>query len=304
MTTGDIAPSSLKIDKLMRRIEDGDIKIPAFQRGYVWNQQQILEILDSIYNDYPIGSILLWNSNERLKSTRNIGGFLIPEKTPEYPVNYVLDGQQRLSSIYAVFCQNREQDPDNQKYNLDITIFDIFFDFDDDKFVAKDEVIEGHICFNMDSLFFTDKFIEEYNKLPEKYRKEATNLNSKFINYEIPIVTISKKSKNDVGVIFERINSTGTKLTPLDLLVAWTWSDDFHLREKIDEILQILELKSFGDTPDKIVLQCLGAIIKKTTTTKVILSLPPEEVKGRIDHLKSSLEKTVDFLSTELKIKS
>ncbi len=61
MTTGDIAPSSLKIDKLMRRIEDGDIKIPAFQRGYVWNQQQVIDILDSIYNDYPIGSILLWN---------------------------------------------------------------------------------------------------------------------------------------------------------------------------------------------------------------------------------------------------
>ncbi len=151
---------------------------------------------------------------------------------------------------------------------------------------------------------FTDKFIKEYNKLPEKYRKEAENLNSKFINYEIPIVTISKKSKNDVGVIFERINNTGTKLTPLDLLVAWTWSDDFHLREKIDEILQILELKSFGDTPDKIVLQCLGAIIKKTTTTKVILSLAPEAVKERIDQLKSSLEKTIDYLSTELKVKS
>ena len=154
-------------------------------------------------------------------------------------------------------------------------MFDIYFDFDDEKFISKDDIIEDHICFNIDSLLFTDKFIKEYNKLPEKYRKEAENLNSKFINYEIPIVTISKKSKNDVGVIFERINNTGTKLTPLDLLVAWTWSDDFHLREKIDEILQILELKSFGDTPDKIVLQCLGAIIKKTTTTKVILSLAP-----------------------------
>ena len=93
MSLSEIAPSSIKIDKLIGRIEEGDIKIPAFQRGFVWNQDQVVSLIDSIYNEYPIGSILLWNSHERLKSTRNIGGFLIPPREPEYPVNYVLDGQ-------------------------------------------------------------------------------------------------------------------------------------------------------------------------------------------------------------------
>jgi uncharacterized protein with ParB-like and HNH nuclease domain len=107
MPLSEIIPSSIKIDKLLNRIEEGDIKIPAFQRGFVWNQDQVLELIDSIYNDYPIGSILLWNSLERLNSTRNIGGFLIPDREPQYPVNYVLDGQQRLSAIYATFCNDR-----------------------------------------------------------------------------------------------------------------------------------------------------------------------------------------------------
>ena len=119
MSLTDIAPSSLKIQKIMQKIESGEIKVPAFQRGFVWKQDQVIDILDSIYKDYPVGSILLWNSQERLRSTRNIGGFLIPETEPEYPVNYVLDGQQRLSSIYAVFCKKREQAPDNKQYNLD-----------------------------------------------------------------------------------------------------------------------------------------------------------------------------------------
>ncbi|GAJ23443.1 unnamed protein product, partial [marine sediment metagenome] len=92
MTLSEITPVSRKIDRLINRIEEGDIKIPAFQRGFVWNQNQVLELLDSIYRDYPIGSILLWTSNARLKSTRNVGGFLIPDREPEYPVNYVLDG--------------------------------------------------------------------------------------------------------------------------------------------------------------------------------------------------------------------
>jgi len=98
MPSAEITPSAQKVDKVIKRIEDGDIKIPAFQRGYVWDQGQVIELLDSVLNDYPIGSVLLWNTKDVLKSTRNVAGFKLPDRPPDYPVNYVLDGQQRLSS--------------------------------------------------------------------------------------------------------------------------------------------------------------------------------------------------------------
>ena len=119
MGLAEIAPSSPKIDRIISRIEEGDIKIPAFQRGFVWDQEQVINLLDSIYRDYPIGSILLWNSNEKLRSTRNVGGFLIPDRPPTYPVNYVLDGQQRISTIYSIFGKNKTEDPDNIQYKID-----------------------------------------------------------------------------------------------------------------------------------------------------------------------------------------
>jgi hypothetical protein len=87
-------------------------------------------------------------------------------------------------------------------------------------------------------------------------------------------------------------------------MIAWTWSEDFHLREKIDEILDILEQKGYGDTDEKIVLQCLSAIVKRTAKTRDILSLDPEEVKANVDKLQDALEKTVDFLATELRVLS
>ncbi|MEY3767629.1 MAG: hypothetical protein RLZZ11_699, partial [Cyanobacteriota bacterium] len=73
MKKPELNPISLKIDKLISRIDDGEIKIPAFQRGYVWKQNQIIELLESLLRQYPIGSILLWEANEKekLKSTRN-----------------------------------------------------------------------------------------------------------------------------------------------------------------------------------------------------------------------------------------
>ncbi len=302
MSTSEIHPSAIKIDKLIHRIEEGDIKIPAFQRGFVWKQDQVTELLDSILHDYPIGSILLWNSTEKLRATRNVGGFLLPDRDPQYPVNYVLDGQQRLSTIYAFFCKDRTQSPDNLKYNVDTTIFDIYFDFDDEEFVHITSLNETHVNIKLNSLFNLSDFLSQVNKLPSGYIDKAQNLHSRFSNYEIPIVTVHKKKKDEVGMIFERINNTGTKLTTLDLMIAWTWKEDFHLKKNLDELLEVLDDKGFGDIPEKIILQALSAMLQGDTKTSAILNLNPQQVRDDFPKLQESLEKTIDFLSTELKI--
>jgi len=283
-------------------MEEGDIKIPAFQRGFVWKQNQVIDLLDSIYNDYPIGSILLWNSNDRLKSSRNIGGFEIPEREDQYPVNYVLDGQQRLSAIYGTFCKNRTLAPENERYKVDPSIFDIYFDLDDDRFAHDTDLNLEHRNFRAACLFDIEDFVKSVQGYPSELKTKAQGLLSKFQNYEVPVVTTFKRSKEEVGIIFERINNTGTRLTTFDLMIAWTWSEDFHLREKIDDILDILDQKGFGDIDDKIILQCLSAITKKTTKTKDILGLEPEEVKGNIAVLQDALEKAVDFFATQLHV--
>ncbi len=304
MSISEIIPSAVKIDKIINRIGEGDIKIPAFQRGFVWNQDQIIELIDSIYNDYPIGSILLWNSSERLKSTRNIAGFVIPERAPQYPVNYVLDGQQRLSAIYAVFCKDRDRIDIDDDYSIDPDMFDILFDLDDCIFISTNEREPLKEYLKMNSIFDIESFFAELENISEDKRKLARQLQSKFQNYEVPVVTTNKRSKEEVGVIFERINNTGTKLSTLDLMVAWTWSEDFHLKQEITDLLDFLKRKGFGETPDKIVLQCLSGIMDETTKTKDILSLDPKKVRDNFALLVKSLEKSIDFLSTEFHILS
>ncbi|GAJ12482.1 unnamed protein product [marine sediment metagenome] len=64
MKTPEITPTAEKIDKLIKRIDAGDIRIPAFQRSFVWKQNQVIELLDSIILNYPIGSILLWHTKK------------------------------------------------------------------------------------------------------------------------------------------------------------------------------------------------------------------------------------------------
>src|SRR5674536_290424 len=95
-------PDVERIYRLVDRIDTGDIKIPKFQRGFIWTDDQILYILESIYNGYPIGSLLFWLTKTPMTAERDIGGFELPSTPDQYPRNYVLDGQQRLTSIYGV----------------------------------------------------------------------------------------------------------------------------------------------------------------------------------------------------------
>jgi|SRR5579863_863856 len=304
MARGEIQPAAIKIDRLVDRIRDGDIKIPAFQRGFVWDQEQITELLDSIYNNYPIGSILLWSSHERLKASRNIGGLKLPDREPDYPVNYVLDGQQRLSSIYAVFCAHREFESGEGGYAADPKVFEIAFRFDDQAFIPLVAVEPSRPAIDLSCLLETETFFAALEKLSPENQKAAKLLHSRVNNYEIPVVTISKRSKNEVGVIFERINSTGTTLTTLDLLVAWTWSEDFHLQEAIGDLSESLDAKGFGDLPDKVILQCLGAILAEDARTKTILALDADKVRAQFSAVGEAISSAIDFLSTEFKIQS
>ena len=113
-------PEVERIYKLVERIDDGDIKIPKFQRGFIWTEDQILYILESIYHGYPIGSLLFWLTKTPMREERNLGDFELPSTPEQYPRNYVLDGQQRLTSIYGVLKWKKPETADKLNVYFDL----------------------------------------------------------------------------------------------------------------------------------------------------------------------------------------
>ena len=93
----------LSIRKIIEKFSSGEIRISSFQRGFVWDSEAIAFFIDSLFKGYPVGAILLWRTRERLLNERELGRFTLPEPSKDYPVDYVLDGQQRLTSIFSVF---------------------------------------------------------------------------------------------------------------------------------------------------------------------------------------------------------
>jgi len=84
----DPQPSVDRIDDLAKRILTGDIYLPKFQREFVWERQQVLDLLDSVARNYPIGSILLWQSKQELRSESRIADLEIA-LPKNLSVNYI-----------------------------------------------------------------------------------------------------------------------------------------------------------------------------------------------------------------------
>src|ERR1700761_3371454 len=99
MATLDNGDKSFR--QLMNEIKTGQIKIPQFQRKFVWELSGAALFLDSIFKGYPIGTFIYWRTNEELRSVRNIGNLALPVSPQDERVNYVLDGQQRITTFYA-----------------------------------------------------------------------------------------------------------------------------------------------------------------------------------------------------------
>ena len=92
-------PDSKKYSDLINDIQKGIIKIPKFQRDFVWSIDKTANLLDSILKGYPIGTFILWRTDERINDIKNIGNLDIPDTPEGTKVEYVLDGQQCWRSL-------------------------------------------------------------------------------------------------------------------------------------------------------------------------------------------------------------
>ena len=94
----------VSLARLMVDMKEGRIRVPRFQRGFVWERGRIQELLDSIYKEYPIGTIFLWEAPPEYNHLllRTVDYLQQPPIASDKSYSVILDGQQRLTSLYVV----------------------------------------------------------------------------------------------------------------------------------------------------------------------------------------------------------
>ncbi|MBG1264680.1 DUF262 domain-containing protein [Nostoc sp. BAE] len=226
------------IKDLINDLERGRIKIPSFQRGFVWEPNRVAYFIDSIYKGFPFGSVLLWRTKNPLRTERNLGPYRLPENDPEYPIDYVLDGQQRITSIFGIFQNSLIAEEDegtdwtnlffelNSKESVPFKHINDFTNYDNQKF------------FPLKYVFNSPKYRQLTRNLDESLAQQIDNLVEKFTKARIPVERFESEERKYVATVFERINRQGVELDTFQLLSVWNWSEDFDLQEKFKELTE------------------------------------------------------------------
>ena len=297
-------PSVDRVEELAGRILSGDIILPKFQREFVWSKKQVIDLWDSIARNYPIGSVLLWRSREKLNAERTIADLEIGSTKYDYPVNYLLDGQQRLSSVCGALYW-RGKNPESQ--------WNIAYDLREKRFFHMDTLDsppnhQVRLNWLSDPSLFFEQMVRVSSEVDAAYLSEAGKaLFNRLKDYKIATVTLLEMPIEDVGPIFERINSRGTPLTIVDLMRAATWSDKFDLFDQIDALLADIASKNFGGLDRKVILRSLSAAAGggfSEGSIDNLRKLKSEQLINAGTATKDAYKRAVDFLATDLGIPS
>lgn len=291
----DPKPTAERVVQLANRVLEGDILLPRFQRAFVWKRKQVLDLLDSIARNYPIGSMLLWQSRQELANERNIAGLQVAPTKPDYPVNYLLDGQQRLSTICGVL---------HWKPGQADSVWNVAYDLKNERFLHLDSLDEPalHIV-PIRHLSTASTYFGRLTGLNDELTARAKAIFDRFTDYQVATVTLGDMSIQDVAPIFERINSTGTALTIVDLMRAATWSPTFDIVEIIDGILEDLRPKNFEGIDRKTLLRVVAGAADLGFDSAAIDDLRDRsetELSRAVDATREAAKRASDFLSTQI----
>lgn len=214
----------MKVGAILEQIDLGKMALPEFQRGYVWNREQVRGLMESLYRRYPVGGLLIWETNVDHAKTR--GDALPP--TGGW-VDLLLDGQQRMTSLYGII---RGTPPKFFDGNA-AAFTNLYFNMAEEsfEFYAPLKMQDNPVWVNVSKLMQTEDVAEILepieDKLPPTGLKTMTCLSRlnrvqgiREIEFHIDRVSGPDKSIDVVVEIFNRVNSGGTTLSKGDLALA------------------------------------------------------------------------------------
>ncbi len=297
-------PDSKRYSDLISEIEKGIIKIPKFQRDFVWSIEKTAQLLDSILKGYPIGTFILWQTDERMNDIKNIGNLEIPDTPEGTKVQYVLDGQQRITSLYAAY-RGAEIRKTGEKKITDYS--NIFVDLqknieDDDNQVITSEITEGDFVSLNDVLNVRTMRKELQKRFSEDHLDKIYDYEQAFNTYDFSTVLLRKESVESAIEVFTRINTGGQTLTLFEIMAAKTYneSQNFDMQEKWTAFIKNLVDKKYEGISSTIILNLLSLILSKTKECKrkTILKLDKQEIIDTWDEAINALEHSIDYFRT------
>ena len=319
--------STQRIYDVVKDIKEEDrYRLPSIQRSFVWEEERICKLMDSLMNDYPIGSILVWkpSSDLTLRTRKFIREYktgerlISKEEALESSTYLVLDGQQRLQSLFLAFFGDyngkslyfKVNSNPNDEEN-DLRYHFRFMDVDQAKkdlhWLKLNEIINLSI---EEIPEYVDNHFGDDN---EETKKVITKNLARFIR----IFNIDKKlfiqevkedlPYNDVLEVFVRVNSGGIVLTKSDLLFSTVIVNSPDMERKFIEVVDELNGSGEYDFNTDFLIKTSFVVLDKGAKydiKKLRDGAFINELESNFENIRRALLSMIEFLKTDAKILS
>lgn len=299
-----------KYEALFVEIDSGQIKLPMFQREFVWDKEQSAKLIDSILKGFPIGTFIFWKTKEELRSYKEVGNHKLPETDKGDYVQYILDGQQRITSLYAIRKGIRIT-----KDGKEVDYRDIFINLDhnpeNDEQIVVTEHEKGVRCVSVHRVL-TSQVTDLLDEFTDRETlKKIESYKNKLTNYDFSTITIKDYPIEVACEVFSRINTGGKSLSVFEIMVAKTYDEakNFDLAERYEQLRdgsddekECLKSAKFDTLPESIIMQCVAAITLRAVRSKDILKIRREVFIDKWEPMKASLFTAIDFIRSELRV--
>lgn len=293
----------MKISTLLDHIDSGHMALPEFQRGYVWNRDQVRGLFDSLYRRHPVGGLLVWATESNGAAHRG------DAQLAQGIVKLLLDGQQRITSLYGVvrgrapkFFEGNAQAFSGLMFHLEREGFAFHQPVkmqDDPLWVNVSEVMSqgqaGHEAL-MEKLVGNP----EIGTKAVKYSTRISHLLGILeVNLHVDEVTGKDKTLDVVVDIFNRVNSGGTKLSRGDLALAKICSDWPEARAAMNKELKQWESAGYYFTLDWL-LRSLNTVLTGEAKFSFLHDKNSDEVKDGLQRATKHINSCLNLIASRL----
>ncbi len=293
----------MKISTVLDHIDSGHMALPEFQRGYVWNRDQVRGLFGSLYRGHPVGGLLVWATESKTAIHRGDGTLA------GGVVKLLLDGQQRMTSIYGVvrgrapkFFDGNTQTFTGLRFHLEHETFE-FYQMgkmhDDPLWIDVTDLFQKGTAGLGDSIARISQDARLAPRVGECAGRLSRLLGITDIDLHVEEVTGADKTIDVVVDIFNRVNSGGTKLSKGDLALAKICTDWPEARREMQSQLKIWSGAGYHFTLDWL-LRSVNTALTGEAKFQFLHDKSAEEIKDGLNRAVRHIDTSLNLIAGQL----
>lgn len=292
----------MNVSTILDQIDIGAIALPEFQRGYVWNRDQVRKLMSSLYNDHPVGSLLVWETKTELAESHARGNGQLSAGS----VKLLLDGQQRITSLYGIirgkspqFFEGNKQAFTGLYFNLEEENFEFYAPLkmqNNPLWINVTELMQKGVGIFMKNLLTIPDFHTKLDTYLERINKIDRIKN---IDLHIHQVSGADKTVDVVVEIFNNVNSGGTKLSKGDLALAKICAEWSDARNQLKARLAKWKKAGF-DFRLEWLLRCINAVITGEAMFSALKDIDTPTFQDGLNKAEKAIDTLLNLISSRL----